>query len=180
VGPAPGGPLPAARSAAQRERLWADLLAAEAHRAYRALAALASSEGSGAFVARKLQPAAPKVRRRIERLVEQLDAEDFQARQRAHDELAKLGAAAEAALRRALAGKPSVEVRRRAAALLKPLEAPAERVARGRVLELLERLGTPEARKLLQQLAEGAPTDWQRLEATEALGRIARRAAAKP
>jgi WD40 repeat protein len=172
-----GDPRPAA-SDEQRERLWADLASKDAAAAWRAIAALASSPNT-AFLSGKLTPAEP-TRKRIERLVGELDHDDFRTRERAQAELAKLGEAAAPALRRALDGRPSAELKRRAAALLKPLDVPAQRVGRDRVLELLERLGTPEARKLLRQLAEGAPTDWQRLEATEALQRIARRTAAKP
>jgi hypothetical protein len=173
-----GGRLhPSARSQAERERLWAALNGDDVPTAYRALAALAQSKGAVAFLACKLAPPAAATGQRIARLVAQLDDEDFVVRQRAQVELAKVVAAAEPALRRALAGKPSVEFKKRAGALLKPLETPAEWARRGRVLELLERIGTPEAGKLLKDLSERAPTSWQRREAQEALARLERRKA---
>jgi hypothetical protein len=50
---------------------------------------------------------------RIDRLIAQLDDDDFQVRQTATEELKKIGLPAEAAVRRALAGSPSAEARQR-------------------------------------------------------------------
>jgi hypothetical protein len=91
--------------------------------------------------------------------------------------LKKFGAKADAALRRALAGKPSAEVRRRVELLLADRPAPgvfAEEVTAGRALEVLELAGTSEARRLIRSLAEGpvgAPVAEAARAALERLGR---------
>jgi hypothetical protein len=41
-----------------------------------------------------------------------------------------------------------------------------------RAIELLERLGTPEARKLLERLGQGSPEAWLTQEAKASLGRL--------
>jgi RNA polymerase sigma factor (sigma-70 family) len=46
--------------------------------------------------------------------------------------------------------------------------------------EILEHVGTPQARQALQTLAEGAPAAWLTQEAKAALQRLARRPAARP
>jgi hypothetical protein len=56
---------------------------------------------------------------RIARLIAALDDDDFAAREEATAELRRVGAPAEAALRKALAESPSAEVRRRARDLLR-------------------------------------------------------------
>ena len=63
-------------------------------------------------------------------------------------------------LHKALAAKPSLEMRKRIEGLLQRLDAALLTIEHVRVLravEMLERQGTPEARQLLQSLAEGAP-----------------------
>lgn len=98
-------------------------------------------------------------------------------RERAGEELEKIGAAAEPALRRALEGKPSAEATKRIEALLAKRSTPGvspERVAATRALEVLELAGTPEARRLIKSLADGAPGTPATTEAREALERLAR------
>ena len=53
--------------------------------------------------------------------------------------------------------------------------ASAEEVRMLRALEILERLGTPEARQLLQMLASGAPGASLTQEAAEALKRLTKK-----
>ena len=74
----------------------------------------------------------------------------------------KLGELATPACRKALAGRPSVEAHRRLERLrnkqLAEARRPsAQRVRLVRAVEVLERAGTDEARKLLVTLAKGAP-----------------------
>ena len=95
-------------------------------------------------------------------------------------ELAKVGADAEQALRRALEGRPSAEVRRDATALLSRIPAvlpSPEDLRRGRALPVLELVGTPEARRLLETLSRGAPESRLTQEASAALRRLERRPA---
>ena len=54
----------------------------------------------------------PQRLKKIDRLIADLDARDFATRQKAGDELAALGEEVEAALRKAVDAKPSLELRR--------------------------------------------------------------------
>lgn len=89
-----------------------------------------------------------------------------------------LGEAALPALRKALEGQSSLELRRRVLDLLQKhsgdLTNP-ERLRVVRVIEVLERIGSPEARKLLAKLAGGAPDDLTTREAKMSLERLAAR-----
>jgi hypothetical protein len=81
-------------------------------------------------------------------------------------------------LLRRLAKKPPLEVRLRIEKVLltlKPGTFPNPRVRALRAIDLLERIGTPEARQLLQALAEGAPGAGQTRAAKEACQRLANR-----
>jgi hypothetical protein len=64
------------------------------------------------------RPAARADARQVARWIAELDSDDFAKRDAAVRELEKQGAAVEAALRKALAGRPSPEARRRLSALL--------------------------------------------------------------
>jgi hypothetical protein len=72
--------------------------------------------------------------------------------------LEELAPRAEATLRREWKEAASLEVRRRLGQVLDRLEAGPPEVLRGvRAVEALEWMGTPAARKLLGELADGAP-----------------------
>jgi WD40 repeat protein len=114
---------------------------------------------------------------RLAKLVADLDAEDFDKREAAGAELGRLGKLAEDALKRALADKPSTELRLRAEAVLKRLEdyrvPPAELQAL-RAVEVLELIGTAEARKVIDSLARSTPSARVGEEAKAALDRLTR------
>jgi hypothetical protein len=79
----------------------------------------------------------------------------------------------------ALEAKPPPEQKRRLHELLEALKstgAPPDMIGPTRALELLERLGTPGARRLLQELADGNPDAPLTREAKASLERLARRA----
>jgi hypothetical protein len=75
-------------------------------------------------------------------------------------ELKDLGPGAESALRAALQGKPSAEQMRRIQTLLDALAEPRARTAEDlrsvRAVTVLERVDSPEARRILNDLASGA------------------------
>src|SRR6266540_4273887 len=112
------------------------------------------------FLAERLRPV-PRVQdERLTRLIADLDSAQFQVRSRASKELEQLGELAEPALRKALAGKPSPEVRRQLKLLLdqvgsRPLSSEQFHVLRA--VEVLEQIGTPGARQVLEVLTTGAP-----------------------
>src|SRR5262249_51815945 len=132
------------------------------------------------FLREQLRSAPPVDPRRLARLIDELDDDQFAVRLRAATELQKIGEQAEAALRRALEGKPSLEVHRRVEELLKRLEQPTpERLQAQRAMEVLVRIGTPAARRLLQSLAGGLADSWTTRDAKEALDRLGEKPANK-
>ena len=102
-------------------------------------------------------------------------------RQRAAADLEQLGEAAAPALRQALARDLSAEARRRVQQLLRKgqeLVPSGEPLRALRAVEVLEQVGTSEARRVLQSLARGAPEARLTGEAKRARERLAGRQAA--
>jgi RNA polymerase sigma factor (sigma-70 family) len=169
---------PARLGGPELEALWADLLGDDAARAYAARGTLAAApEQALPLLKDLLRPVPVADAEAVRRLLRQLDDDDFDTRERATAELEKLAGTAEAELRKALEGTPSAEVRER---LKKILETEGrgpspDRLRQERALELLEAAATPGARKLLAELAKGAPQAWLTREAQEALDRLAKR-----
>jgi WD40 repeat protein len=175
-----------ARRREQAERLPVDLemdwkdLAGDAAAGYAALDRFISSPRSAAaFLGKQLQSAKPPDTRRVERLIVDLDDDRFHVREQATKELEALSEYATSALRKALAGKPSPEAKRRLKALLHRLDGAilsAETVRHIRAVEALEAIGNPQARRLLDKLAAGPAEMRLTQEAKAAAGRLARRA----
>ena len=119
----------------------------------------------------------------IQRLIAELDSATFSVREAATKDLAVRGVEAEAALRAALRGDLSAEARRRVLALLDgppPHDVPAgELLRRLRAIHALEQAGTPQALAALRELAAGAPSASETLDAKAACERLARRVAAR-
>jgi hypothetical protein len=97
------------------------------------------------------------------------------AREKASKELAALGEAAAGPLRAAEAKATSAELRQRLAPVVAALveaKPTGERLRAIRAVEALERVGTPEGRKLLAMLAAGAVGATLTEDAKAALGRL--------
>jgi hypothetical protein len=161
---------------------WEDLTSPDAARAYAAVWRLADvPEVSVPFLRRHLKPVTDAEVKQIGQHITDLDSEAFAVREKAFQSLQRLGPAAASALRQALEHKPSLEVRRRIEQLLEGLSTgpvPAETQRTLRALAVLEHAGTPEARRLLQALADGAPEAWLTQEARYPVKRLARRPSA--
>src|SRR5262249_33981915 len=142
------------------EALWG-ALAEDASRAHAAIWRMASRPREMVpFLHRRLMPVQPVPAEQLARLVAELEAPRFSVRERASDELERIGPGALPALRKALAGHPSLEVRRRCEDLLKRSQAPVpspRRLREIRAVAALEYTGTDEARRLLEVLAGGVP-----------------------
>jgi dipeptidyl aminopeptidase/acylaminoacyl peptidase len=150
-------PRPRKLKPGEAEKWWADLGGTDAARAYRALRFLASAPGQTLPCLRKwLRPVealdAPR-RKQALRWVGELDSGRYTVRRKASQRLGELGEAARPVLRAVLSRRPSAEVRRRLVRLLARLEGASLR--QERAVEVLERTGTREARRLLAELARG-------------------------
>jgi WD40 repeat protein len=165
-------------NAGELEAAWAQLMKLEGAGAFAAQRKLiASPAETVAFLKQHLTPATPpKVDpKKIAQWVADLDSESFETRDEAYRSLDRLGAVAEAALRKARAGKISLEMRRRLDDLVEKLErgvlTPAE-VQAARAVEVLERIATPDACTVLAACADGMGTATLTIEAHKALGRM--------
>jgi hypothetical protein len=143
----------------EREALWTDLASPDGFRAYRAIWAMVGEHRDCLpLVKERLKPV-PKVEAvRIAQLIDSLDDAKFNVRAQAAAELDALGDVALPALRNAMSGPVSLEVRRRIERLLEKFGGPAPppEVLRGlRAVEMLEHVGSPEARQVLQTLGQG-------------------------
>src|SRR5262249_19930441 len=119
-------------------------------------------------------PADPK---RLAQLLIDLDSKRFELRRQAQSELEGLGEVAEPALRKALGGNPSLDVRQRVERLLDNLSGQvpqAGQLGELRAVELLELMGSSEAQQLLRALAMGAPEARLTREARSAIRRLTR------
>ena len=129
------------------------------------------------FVGRYLKPAPPPDPKRLAEAIRDLDNDQFAVRQRATQELERLGPMAEPALRQVVAGQPNAEVLRRVNQLLARLEGP-EWLRQLRAVEVVEFIDTRDARALLTTLAAGAPESPLTKDATATLKRQQKRSAA--
>jgi WD40 repeat protein len=168
------------RTAVDADRCWRELARADAPRAYAAVWGLAAVPAvSVPLLRQRLRPLPvpdEAGQRRLRRWVADLDGEDFSTRQRAAEELEKLAEVAAPVLRAALKDRPAPEARRQIERLLAALSAwTGERLRVSRAVAVLEQIATPEARRLLEDLAAGAPEALPTREAKAALERLARR-----
>jgi hypothetical protein len=157
----PAVPRPAA---ADIEGLWEALKGDDPAKAHDAVWRLAAApELALPLVRERLPKVAPEgFDRRVKKLLVELDDDDFGVREQATQELIRLGSAALPAVKQELAATKSREVRRRAEEVVAKVGAgPAarpEEVLLARGFEVLQRLGTAEARALLEEWAKG-PAD---------------------
>jgi hypothetical protein len=186
--PTPKWPSQRELSPRELEAEWRALGGEDATRAYQAVWALrAVPRQTVPLLRRHLRQVAvaavgavdPK---RIARLLESLGSDEFAVREKATAELERLGEDAVPALHKALADNPSSEVHKRLRNLLSKVNVlgPGEVLRGVRGVEVLERIGTPEAQEVLEMLAGGAPEARLTREAKAALERLAKQPAVRP
>lgn len=164
------------RSACQQ--LWTDLRGVDAERAYEAIQQLAERPREALpFLQLRLSPVTAADAKPLQRLIDQLDDGNFKRRQQAREDLQRLGETAEPALRAASQRPSSAEVRADLERLLQRIEElrrhpRGKDLAQRRVVEALERMGTDDARALLQKLAGGLPTSPLTIESAAAYTRL--------
>jgi RNA polymerase sigma factor (sigma-70 family) len=154
---------PALLTSAELEARWNVLAGTDTAGAFATIAELvAAGDVAVAFLKSRLaavpHPDAAQVRRAAE-LVADLNSDNFAVRQKATTALEKLGSIATPILRKTLADSPTLEVRRRAEKLLTGLEQAETStwLPQSRALEVVELVGSPQARELLRALAQGNP-----------------------
>ena len=150
-------------------------------KAYLAIQTPAVGERQAVAFLRERLPDAPELNdQQIALLIADLDSTRFAVRQKATEELGKAGGVAERALRMKLKERPSLEVRQRIEQLLDRLSKPlsGDQLQALRAVEVLEHIGSPEAKQVLEKLATGAEGARLTREAKASLGRLRERAAA--
>ncbi len=144
------------------EALWADLADADAARTWRAVWRMADARDALAFLRGRVKPHPIAAEDVMRKLLADLDSDLFEEREAAAKRLKVLGLQAEPALRAALGAKLSLEQRRRIESILGAMSEPEkpapEELRQLRALIVLERIGTPEARRLLEEAAKGPPS----------------------
>jgi len=133
--------------------------------------------GLAALSAAPAEPKPPS-KDQIAKWIKQLGDTEFAVREKASQELGRLGSFAEKPLRKALESKPSAEKSRRIKRLLESLEKSGfspERSRALRALEALELIGNGDAKKVLEAVAKGAPDAELTQEAKAALDRLAKK-----
>jgi WD40 repeat protein len=171
----PPSAIPPAPRPGTIESLWADLGQQDAAVAYRAMLAMLARSGETVdCLAKKLTPTARPVDTVLADLVSQLDNDDFAVRQRASRRLEQLDEFALPSLAAAAQDSVHPEIAKRASDLLQNLKSGLlpGRLAASRAIEVLERLGSPEARKVLQWLAQADPILKTTQEARDSLKRL--------
>jgi WD40 repeat protein len=161
------------------ETHWAALAKLDAGQAYDSICALlATPPGTVQYLKSHLTPVALPDAHKVTPLISDLDSEQFTVRSQAERELERLGEGVLSALRKALDNQPSAELRRRATQLIEKLTSPtptSDRLRAVRAIEVLEAIGTEEARSVLAALAKGLPEARQTQEAKAALDRLGRK-----
>jgi RNA polymerase sigma factor (sigma-70 family) len=156
--------LPSARalrlSTKELEASWTDLAAGDAAKAWRAVWRLADApQDALAFLGGRVNPYLTASADVTRKLLTDLEGDSFEAREAAVKQLKELGLQAEPALRAALKARPSLEQRRRIEELIAALPVVShlspEELRQLRALIVLECIGTPEARRLLEEAAKG-------------------------
>jgi RNA polymerase sigma factor (sigma-70 family) len=173
----PARPKPVALARTDLEALWSDLAGADAAKAALAIRTLTQDPAQAVAWMRDHLPAAPAPPKpdpkRMDQLLKDLDSDEFEVRKRAEQEIETLAEAARPALEKTLSGQPSLDMRRAVERLLTKLESGGspQQLQSIRAVEVLEHLAMPEARQLLQKLADGAPEARLTREAKAALER---------
>ncbi|HTU89719.1 MAG TPA: hypothetical protein VMF69_06465 [Gemmataceae bacterium] len=158
--------------------LWSDLGGDDAARAYRAMGRLsATPKETVSLLGERLKPAAVIEAKELASQLANLEADDLPTREQASEALEKAGEQAVPVLRKALDHKPALETRKRIEQLLERLtqQTPPAVLQSLRAIEVLEQVGTADAKHVLLSVSGGAPPALATREAKASLQRLARR-----
>jgi WD40 repeat protein len=166
-------------AAKEMEGIWAQLALPNAAKAYPAFCTLIESPGDALrLFTKRLIPDPGIDQKNLDHLIGDLDSNRFAIRQAAIRKLENMDDSTHPTFRMVLASKPSLEVAKRLERVLKKTRYPlaSGNVLRQlRALEVLERIGTAEAQRLLKRLSQGAAEARQTREARVILARLAAR-----
>jgi hypothetical protein len=155
---------------------WENLAEQNAATAYDAALSLVQMQDQCVpFFAKRLKPVESPSKEQIVKWIDDLNSNSFAVRAEASAKLTALQDAARPALKKALDGGLPLETRRRVEGLVAPLDtmkySPA--LMRGiRSLEVLERIGSKDARDVLELLAAGNSDAILTIEAKASLNRL--------
>jgi WD40 repeat protein len=155
------------------DALWNDLDSNDAARVSASFWRLVAGQQTAAFLRERLRPVSAIEPGLMKRLLAELDSDEFAVREDAARDVEEWGEGAIPSLRKALANHPSLEMRRRIENILTRQSARNLRLLRA--VEVLEHIGSDEARELLQTLAPGAADARLTREAKASLQRLERR-----
>jgi WD40 repeat protein len=159
--------------------LWAELAGGKDESARAVMKAAATPEEAIPFLKDRLRRAAV-AEDRARRLITDLGDDDFHVREKASRELERLGPETAPVVQRALQDSPSPEARRRLRKALDKIKSSKggddfQARSVSLALAVLEEIGTPAARRALQELAKGPAGSTVTRDAAAALERLARR-----
>lgn len=129
------------------------------------------------YLAKKLRPSQVPDAVRMRNLFADLGSNNFKTRTRANDELARFGELILTQIEQAIKETDSLEARKRLESLAEMARASSRpfgsmtRIGEWRALEILEKIGSPPAIKILRELANGAPNGQLTIAARAALAR---------
>jgi HEAT repeat protein len=131
------------------------------------------------FLREQMKPL-PVDEKQIRQAVRELDHEDIVVRDKAAQALLEMGEVASIAIDQAMHKTDSAEVKIRCEAIFETIDRPfpvagSELLRRWRAIQVLERIGTPEAREVLEMLAKESTSLRERRESKAALDRLSRR-----
>jgi hypothetical protein len=139
---------------------------------------IANPRESVRYIGERSEPAKGPGRERIQRWLLDLDSDRFAVREAATKELQKIGPSVISTLRKHLTAKLSPESRERVEKLIDKLVVeplPAAEIRASRLVEVLERVGTADARGVLERLKTGDPDATLTMQAKAALARLSAR-----
>lgn len=173
-------PKPGPLTPEDLEGLWDVLRGDDARDLFGCVRTLAANPDQAMPFLRKHLPPAPRGDEQLaERLVNDLQ-KDYNSRKRAVVQLRKIGQPAAHALQQAMQRGTNDNLMQRMYYELINAPPPADEARALRVLRVLERIGSPDAGKLLKELAEGAPTATLTIQAKAALARLPKAEPKKP
>jgi HEAT repeat protein len=173
-------------TARQMETIWADFIGNDEEGAKKALVGIValskSPKAAVPFLKERIKPVPPVETQKISQTIAELDSSNFQTREAAAKTLELLGPLAAPTMEKKLQENISLEVRQAIEGLLRRIDdraitAPELQAVRG--IEVLEAIGTPEARAVLESLAKGGTGAIVTDRAAAGLERLRRRTAGK-